>query len=256
MPTADAMITMSRLSLLGRSASLATPRLAFAARRLSTVPADNSQEAYDAGLARLEEGRLNAAIDHFAEAAKLGSPGGNFHLGLAYDGLLGRDAADELPMEPDPAAAARCYRRAAEKGHAMAMLNLSMSYRQGDGVEADVGKAWKWLSLAAAAGSERAQFNAAVALDPLHPPYGTPGVDMVAKDAPKALHFYKQAVEQGHEKAKVNLGVALYTGTGCEKDVDKAEELWREAHEAGISQAGFCLRNMEKSPGKLEQMFD
>ena len=65
-----------------------------------------------------------------------------------------------------------------------------------------MGKAWKWLSLAAAAGSERAQFNAAVALDPLHPPYGTPGVDMVAKDAPKALHFYKQAVEQGHEKRR------------------------------------------------------
>ena len=72
----------------------------------------------------------------------------------------------------------------------------------------------------------------------------------------RCLQIDTVACGKGHEKAKVNLGVALYTGTGCEKDVDKAEELWREAHEAGISQAGFCLRNMEKSPGKLEQMFE
>ena len=92
---------------------------------------------------------------------------GNFHLGLAYDGLLGRNARDELPIEPDPAAAARCYERAAEQGHAEAMLNLSLSLRSGEGAagQPDIDAAWKWLSLAAAAGSDRAAFNAGVALD-------------------------------------------------------------------------------------------
>ena len=215
-----------------------------------------AESAYESGLMHLDENRLSKAIDDFAQAASLGSAGGNFHLGMAYDGLIGRDAADELPLEPDPAAAARCYERAAEQGHEMAMLNLSLCYKTGDGVDADMQMAWKWLTAAAEAGNERAQFNVGVALDPLHPPYGTPGVDMVQKDAEEALRFYRQAVAQGHDKAKVNLGVALYTGTGCAKDADAAAALWREAHENGVSQAGFCLRNMEKQPGKMEQYFE
>jgi len=224
---------------------------------ISVAPDDPvAAEIYEAGLIRLDEGRLSKAIDDFAEAAALGSAGGNFHLGLAYDGLLGRDAADELPVDRDPAAAARCYERAAERGHEMAMLNLSLSYKTGDGVDVDIPRAWKWLSLAAAAGNERAQFNAGVALDPLHPPYGTPGTDMIKKDPATAVFFYRKAAEQGHGKAKVNLGIALYTGTGCEKDADAAEALWREAHEEGVSQAGFCLKNMEKTPGKMEQYFE
>ena len=47
-----------------------------------------------------------------------------------------------------------------------------------------------------------------------------------------------------------------YTGTGCNKDPAAAEALWREADDAGVSQASFCLRNMEKQPGKMEQMFE
>jgi len=229
-------------------------RAPVGARLLCSTP--NPEEVYERGLRRLDEGRLRKAVDDFAESASLGSAGGNFHLGLAYDGLVGRDARDEFPVEPDPAAAFRCYARAAEKGHSMAMLNLSMCYRNGEGVDADIGKAWKWLSLSAGAGCDRAQYNFAVALDPLHPPYGTPGVDMVAKSATDALSYYRKAVDQGHHKAMVNLGVMLYTGTGCDKDASTAETLWLEAHEAGVSQAGFCLRNMEKQPGKIEQMFE
>lgn len=248
------MATMMRRLVAPRVVRPALCRVAAVPRRwCSTNPAE---DAYEAGLTRLDEGRLSKAIDDFAHAASLGSAGGNFHLGLAYDGLIGRDAKDELPIEPDPVAAARCYERAAELGHDLAMLNLSLSYKTGDGMSMDIEKAWKWLSRAADAGNERAQFNAGVALDPLHPPYGTPGVDMVQKDPVKALAFYRQAVEQGHDKAKVNLGVALYTGSGCDKDPAAAEVLWREAHEAGVSQAGFCLRNMEKAPGKFEQYFE
>ena len=247
-------------SLARRALTVGVPRCRLVAATtcraspLCTKPTSEADTIYEKGLERLDEGRLSQAIDHFAEAASLGSPGGNFHLGLAYDGLLGRDAADELPVDVDAAAAARCYERAAKEGHEMAMLNLSLCYKTGDGVEPDISTAWKWLSLAAAAGNERALFNAAVALDPLHPPYGTPGSDMISKDMEAALHFYRKAVDLGHEKAKVNLGVALYTGTGCEKDPETAEALWKEAHEAGVSQAGFCLRNMDKQ-GKMEPMF-
>ena len=120
----------------------------------------------------------------------------------------------------------------------------------GEGVDAHVGKAFEWLKCSAASGSDRAQYNAALALDPLHPPWGTPGAtsaaeSMVPKDAKRALALYRAAVAQGHGKAKVNLGILLYTGTGCTKDAVAAEALWREASADGVEQADFCLRNME-----------
>lgn len=219
-------------------------------------PQPDGNKFYSEGLRKLDAGRLSTAVELFAQAASEGSADGSFHLGLAYDGLLGREAGDELPVEPDAEAAARCYMRAAEAGHEMAMLNLSFCYRNGDGVTQDVGQAWRWLCLSAEAGCDRAQFNAGVALDPLHPPYGTPGVDMVAKDAQSAVALYTKAAGNGHAKAKVNLGVALYTGTGCDKDVAAAEALWLEANEEGVPQAAFCLKNMDKSDGRMEQMFD
>lgn len=204
-----------RIRLLSRAATrrtIAVHRPLLPSAPFCTVPPPSDRKGIDLfedGLTNLDEGHLDAAIDLFAKAASDGSPDANFHLALAYDGLLGRNARDEFPVEPDAAAAARCYRRAAEAGHDQAMLNLSLCYRKGEGVEADVAEAWKWLERSAASGSDRAQFNAGVALDPLHPPYGTPGTDAVAKDPEASVAFYRAAVAQGHDKAKVNLGVAL-----------------------------------------------
>ena len=165
--------------------------------------------AFIEGLKQLDAGKLSKAIEIFAETAAVGDADGNFYLGLAYDGLLGRDAADEPPIELDPEAAVRCYRRAAESGHAQAMLNLSMSYRSGEGVDApDIEAAFEWLERSAAAGDERAAFNCGVALDPLHPPYGNPGSIVVPKDAARAVQYYRSASDQGHGKAMVNLGCA------------------------------------------------
>ena len=101
----------------------------------------------------------------------------------------------------------------------------------------------------AAAGSERAQFNAGVALDPAQPPWGTPGAAganaMIPKDPARAVAYYRQAVEQEHAKAQVNLGICLYTGVGVAEDKAAAIALWREAAEAGVPQADTCLRNSE-----------
>jgi TPR repeat protein len=234
-------------------------------RALSTPTSSLEEPPEDAkfaeGLRLLESGRLAAAIDAFAEAASRGDAAGNYFLGLAYDGLLGVDAAGELPLEKDSGAAVRCYKRAAEGGHAEAMLNLSLSLKTGDGVPTpDIAAAFRWLSTSAEAGCERAQYNAAVALDPLHPPYGTPGAStpeaaMIPKAAEAAVSLYRQAADQGHAKAMVNLGIALYSGVGTEKDAAAAKALWEEAAELGVPQAETCLRNMEEAPGKFENMF-
>eukprot|EP00966_Prymnesium_polylepis_P261392 6037676-Prymnesium_polylepis.1 len=78
---------------------------------------------------------------------------------------------------------------------------------------------------------------------------------MLPKRPERAVQYYRQAVEAGHAKAKVNLGISLYTGTGCAKDTAAAAELWKDAAEQGVAQADLCLRNMETSPGKLGNYF-
>ena len=46
---------------------------------------------FERGIDCLDEGKLPAAVELFAQAAESGHPEGNFYLGLAYDGLLGED---------------------------------------------------------------------------------------------------------------------------------------------------------------------
>jgi hypothetical protein len=51
-------------------------------------------------------------------------------------------------VDPDPAEAARWFRRAAEQGEAAAQQNLGVMYANGDGVPRDFVTAHQWLSLA------------------------------------------------------------------------------------------------------------
>jgi hypothetical protein len=213
-------------------------------------PSDEHPE-FERGMSLMDSGKVGEAIDAFAAAAAHGSAGGNYFLALAYDNLLGENAAGEPWVEPDAQAAFRCYQRATEAGHAEAAMNLALCYRNGDGVEKHIGKAIEVLELSAALGSDRAQYNLGVALDPLLPPWGTPGATlpdkaMVRKDPVRAAAFYRQAADQGHAKAKVNLGIFLYTATvpGSKPDKAGAEALWKEAHEDGVPEAEMCLRNM------------
>ena len=54
----------------------------------------------------------------------------------------------------DKAEAVRLYRKAAEQGNADAQFNLSLCYRNGDGVMKDFVEAYTWFLLAAASGHE------------------------------------------------------------------------------------------------------
>lgn len=198
----------------------------------------------------MEADKVGDAIDAFATAAAAGSAGGNFFLALGYDGLLGDNAAGEPWVELNPEAAFRCYERATEGGHPEAAMNLALCYRHGEGVARHVGKAFEVMQLSAALGSERAQFNLGVALDPLQPPWGSPGASapdeaMIPKDPVRAVEYYREAAEQGHGKAKVNLGIALYSASvpGSEPDKEAARQLWMEAMEEGVPEAEMCLKN-------------
>jgi TPR repeat protein len=66
---------------------------------------------------------------------------------------------------PDPARAARWYRRAAVLGHAPAMCSLGALLAEGRGVaRPDLGEAQRWWTEAAAKGDAHAQTNLAVLL--------------------------------------------------------------------------------------------
>ena len=232
--------TQIAIMLVARAVSRRFARLAPRVARLST--SSEPSDRLEAAFADYESGKLAAAVEGFAGAAEAGSAEGNFWLGLSYDGLIGRNAAGELPVEKDPAAAARCYRRAADAGHAEAMFNMAMCHRDGDGVEVDVLAGYDWLVRGAEAGSMRAQFNAALALDPNHPPYGKPGeTPVVPKDAAAAVDLYRMAVEQGHGKAMVNLGVALYTGLPRATPTPRASCGRRPTSSASPRQAAACV---------------
>ena len=62
-----------------------------------------------------------------------------------------------LPL--DPVQAAEWYRRAADKGHAGAQMNLAMMYLDGQGVPRDVAQAVEWYEKAADRGDTMASFS-------------------------------------------------------------------------------------------------
>lgn len=156
---------MARLPACARLlARLSPPQRALT--RLRPRPSWLSTSAFDAdsslrrGVQLLDEGSVVGAIDEFKLAAAAGNAEGNFYLALAYDNLLGVNARGDPPVEPSPEAAFRCYQRAAEGGHAEAMLNLSFCFRDGEGVAQNIGVAFDWLDRCGKAGSARALFNA------------------------------------------------------------------------------------------------
>jgi TPR repeat protein len=60
-------------------------------------------------------------------------------------------------VRPDPAAGARWFARAAERGDGAAQTRLARCYATGVGVGEDLAEAFKWLTLASEGGDARAR---------------------------------------------------------------------------------------------------
>lgn len=97
--------------------------------------------------------------------------------------------------------AAISYRKAAERGHAMAQSNLGLMYSTGDGIGRDDGQAEHWFGRAAAQGHPTAQFHlgnryyrASLALAGLE-----------AREARiEAFKWFQLAIAQGYPDADVS----------------------------------------------------
>lgn len=182
------------------------------------------------------------------DAAQAGNGDAAFMLSLLYldgrgvtknatEGLKWLDRAIELDYPPamlerggrhardgQPAAAARLYRMAAEKGYARAQAYLGRHLADGTGVAGDLTEAVKWYERAAAQGDAMGQRLLAYTYDT--------GL-WLDKNPQEAARLYRLAAGQGDVYSAENLALMLLYGRGISKD--KAEGLkWvRMAAERG-----------------------
>jgi TPR repeat protein len=205
------------------------------------VPA--SAGPYEDGKAAYERGDYAAALKYWRPLAELGHAQAMFNLGVMYRDGRGvpqdyaeakkwyRRAAEKarLPASAGPyedgkaayergdyAAALKYWRPLAELGHARAMFNLGVMYRDGRGVPQDYAEAVKWLRKAAEQGHANAQNNLGIMYY-----YGRD----VPKDYAEAVKWYRKAAEQGDASAQFRLGVMYAKGLGVPRDFVQAH-MW------------------------------
>ena len=146
-------------------------------------------------------------------------------LGNAYN-------AGQAGLKQDYAEALKWYRRAAEKGFAMAQYNLGLAYEQGRGVPVDERQAFKYYLQAAEQGLAAAQFNAGNMYA---------AGRGIGRDLFEANLWFKQAAEKGIAEAQFNLGLAYETGRGVKKDEVLAARWYKQAADRGFARAQYNL---------------
>lgn len=207
------------------------------------------------------------------EAAKAGSPEGQFTLAMLYAGEHGLPPDREQMMFWLKAAARRGYApaqtslgqllwetaknekrndrseerydearawliKAAEQGHAYAQFQLGEKYISGvDGSFWIFGEAVKWLTKSAEQGFIPAQVSLG-----LRYWEGDFRTNTMRRDYAKAVHWLRLAADRGNATAKTYLGYAYKDGTGgLPKDAEAAVRLWREAAEKNDARAEQAL---------------
>ncbi|MBQ5793628.1 MAG: SEL1-like repeat protein [Clostridia bacterium] len=116
--------------------------------------------------------------------------------------------------------AIRCYKLAAEQGHAAAQYSLGYCYRNGYGVTKSDKEAAKWYKLAAENGDADAQCGLGYMYEN--------GIG-VGKNLSEAIRLYRLSAEQGDKIAQTNLGLSYANGRGVTKSHTEAIKWYRKA---------------------------
>lgn len=116
-------------------------------------------------------------------------------------------------------------RRAAERGDAVAQLQLGFAYATGQGVPQDFQKARYWWEKSAAQGNPEAQVNLGIMYVVAH---GVP------QNFHKAKQWYEKAARQGNAQAQFNLGVMYERGQGVRQNLATAKEWYGKACDNGF----------------------
>ncbi|MEZ5759215.1 MAG: tetratricopeptide repeat protein [Emcibacteraceae bacterium] len=171
------------------------------------------------------------------KAAKLGDPGGELNMGIAYKiGIGGLKKDDKKAFE--------WFQSAAEKGLAQAEYETAVAYQYGVGVPRDFNKAREWYLKAAEQNHAAAQNNLA----------GIYGDGQgVPKNAETARSWLEKAAANENPDALYTLGVIYHQGVGVKQDFTEAANYFRRAFVAGKSEAAAYLAEyhyMGKGVGK------
>ena len=183
---------------------------------------------------------------------------------------LGKCCSMGLGIEKNLDQAIQYYQKAAELGHAEANYALSQFYTLGFGVEPVPELATKYRLAAKVAGhpavvnsfpsgSSQSSGSSTSTTSPeesessrpLSPTTEKYYEEAVAYERRKAYQeaagAYQKAAERGHTKARTSLGIFFITGRGgCDKDPQKAYELWKQSAEEGHPRAMLNLANQLK----------
>ena len=235
------------------------------ATALLICPSTVLSDPLDEGVAAIQEGRYEEAIELFLPLAEQGDPHAENAMGAIYMNGWG--------VEVNIAEALRWYGLAAELGDAHAYFNLGQIYATGNGVDQDCDKALDFFSKPAEAGDPIAQVNlgalyadgsecvpqddgnavrwyraAADQGDPL----GQHGIGSfyargkgVDQDFVEAMAWYQKAAEQEHRESQATLGTMYMFGEGVEPDVNRAMKWYRLAAEQGHEGAQERLKFLE-----------
>lgn len=150
---------------------------------------------------------INTAKDWFRKGAESGDSKSQVSLADFY-----------AEMDSDAVQAYYWYRKAAEQGEAYAQWKVGLCYDDGIGeVEKNVDEAIKWYRKSAEKGYKNAQFYLAER--------------MRSKNPEEAFYWYNQAYRQGYFDAGAIIGMMLYYGEGCTRNVQKGIALLQELSE-------------------------
>ena len=131
--------------------------------------------------------------------------------------------------------AAENWRKAAERGNALAQLSLGLCYEKGKGVAQSYSEATKWYRIAAEQGFAKAQYTLGICY--------AKGQG-VTKSYSEAAKWIRKAAEQGDEHAQYQIGRCYEEGVGVEKSQTEAKKWYQKAAAQGHEGAKKKLNEM------------
>lgn len=166
------------------------------------------------------------AVRCWEKAAEQDFAPAQYKLGVCYmQGACG--------VEKDEAKAAQYFIKAAEGGNRDSMLNMSIFYGNGIGVDVDRQKSLEYLEKAAEMEQPVACCYLGAAL--------TARENSSEEDLARGAKLLEKAAEMGHTEAQFIYGRCCEDGRGVEKDLAEAAGWYRRAAKAGMPQANAAL---------------
>lgn len=165
------------------------------------------------GMKEAEGDNPDLGMQYLNKAAENGNPATKYQVAEFY--WIG------VFLPEDKVKAIKLFEEAAEQGHALAQLQLGRCYINGDAVKKNTTKAVYWFEKAAEEGEAAAQLNLGLIY--------SDGNDEIAIDKNKAFQWFAKASEKGNAQAKCNLAKMYERGEGVAINLEKAEQLYKEA---------------------------